>query len=53
MRKTRKIGKRVITEGRIILSRASILREVGKERKLRKRKRRKKEEKERLSFYRV
>jgi hypothetical protein len=29
-RKTRKTGKRVIIEGRIILSRASILREVEK-----------------------
>jgi hypothetical protein len=30
MRKTRKTGKRIIIEGRIILSRASILREVEK-----------------------
>jgi hypothetical protein len=30
MRKTRKTGKRVVIEGRIILSRASILREVKK-----------------------
>jgi hypothetical protein len=52
-RKTRKIGKRVAIEGRVILSRASILREVEKAEEATKTKKTKREEKERLLFYRV
>jgi hypothetical protein len=51
--KIRKTGKRVAIEGRVILLRASILREVEKAEEATKTKRRKREEKERLLFYRV
>jgi hypothetical protein len=52
-RKIRKTGKRVAIEGRVILSRASILREVEKAEEAIKAKKTKKGRKRRLLFYRV